>query len=120
LLCIIIATGFAYYLAAPVQDFYCANMGQCTGGFFGFDLGILVWIAFLYIFFITMFLTVLGGRHQYWWIGIFLVPAILFELTIDPLHIFFPIILGLIAWGLGTMANKTLQKLAPPRTSKHG
>lgn len=118
LLCVIIAAGLAYYLAAPVQDFYCANISQCTGGFFGFDLGILVWIVFLYIFFATILLTVLGGRYKYWWIGISLLPAILFEIAIDPLHIYFPIILGLIAWGLGTMAHKVLQKLYPSFISK--
>ncbi len=70
------------------------------------------------IFLIVFSLNFAGGRNKWWWIIIPLLPAILFEIFIDPLHIYIPIILGLIAWGLGTMANKTLRKLAPSYMAK--
>ena len=80
---------------------------------FGFDLSIVMWMLSLYIFFIVFLLIGFGSNHKLWWIGIALIPAILFEVLIDPLHIYFPIVLGLIAWGLGYLANKALWKLVP-------
>lgn len=118
IVCVVVALLLGYYLAAPLQNFYCANIGTCTGGFFGFDLGVLIWMVLTYGFFVTAFLTALGGRRKYWWIGISLIPAILFEVVLDPLHIYFPIILGVIAWGLGTMAHRVLTKLAPSFMAK--
>lgn len=110
----------AYYLAESFRAIYCITMGTCTGGFFGFDLGVLRWGSFGYIFFISLLLTSIGARMKYWWIGVALIPAALFEILIDPLHIYIPVILGLIACGLGTMVNKALWKLAPRFMAKIG
>lgn len=110
---IVIAAILAYYLAGPLQVFYCANIGICSGGFFGFDLSIVLWLSYTYVFLVTFILTSAGHRLRYWWIGVALIPILLFEILIDPPHIYFPIILGLVAWGLGYGANKALWKIAP-------
>jgi len=103
----------AFLLASPIQEFYCDTVGICSGGFFGFDLSILRWMSVSYIFFIVFLLITFGRGRVHLWIGISLIPAILFEVLIDPLHIYFPIAIGLVAWGLGHLANKALRKLAP-------
>ena len=65
------------------------------------------------VFVLTFLSHSQGGKHVWWWNIIALAPAILFETMFDPLHIYFPIVVGLIAWGLGVITNKTLRKLAP-------
>ncbi len=59
-----------------------------------------------YIFFITFLFTALTTKHKYWWIGILLIPAFIFECFFDLSHIYFPIILALIGWGLGSLIYK--------------
>lgn len=113
---IIVSALVGYYGAAPVQDAYCLSFGTCTGGFFGFDLGILIWIMLIYTFVATLLLTTFGAH--FWWSGAALIPAFVFQVTIDPLNIYILIILALIAWLLGTVANKTLIKLAPAFMAK--
>lgn len=90
------------------------------GGFIGAP-GTWEWIIGfpLSVIFILTFLThSYSGKHVWLWNVIGAVPAILFEVTIDPLHIYFPIILGLIAWGLGTLTHKVLRQTAPAFKSK--
>src|SRR3990167_2133336 len=65
------------------------------------------------IFLLTFLLHAQGHKHVWWWVAIATSPAILFELWLDPLHIYFPIALALMGWGLGYLANKALWKLAP-------
>lgn len=72
------------------------------------------------VLFTVFFLVSTGGKYKNWWIVISIIPAVWFYLMFDPLHIYFPIILGLIAWGLGTFAHKTLTNLAPSFMSKLG
>ena len=72
------------------------------------------------IFLLTFLMHFQGRRHVWWWNIIALAPAILFEVVLDPFHIYFPIILGVIAWRLGTLANKALWKRAPGVMAKIG
>lgn len=116
--CLVVAALSAYYLAVPAQDFYCANISACSGGFFGFDLGVLIWMLVIYSFFTVAFLTMFGGRYKYWWMGVAVAPVIAFHFTVDMYHVFLIIVWTLIAWGLGTLAHKTLQKLAPAFMAK--
>ena len=90
------------------------------GGFIGAP-GTWEWIIgfpLAIVFTLTLLIHIHGGKRVWWWNIIALIPAILFEVTIDPFHIYFPIILGLIAWRLGTLAHKTLTKLAPAFVAK--
>lgn len=108
----------AYYMAIPVQSFYCANIGVCSGGFFGFDLGILVWMVLVYAFSVVILLMMFGGPRKYWWAGAALIPAVLFQITADVSSIFLFLVWCVLAWLLGTLANKTLTKLAPSFMAK--
>lgn len=114
----IAALTIAYYFARPMQDFYCDNIGTCSGGFFGFDLGILIWTVLVYASTGIVLLVTFGGRHKYWWIALVLVPAFLLQVTVDIYHIFLLLIWSSIAWLLGTLLNKTLTKLAPQFMAK--
>ncbi len=104
------------YIVAPYFAYiYAMFSSDSLGGTFitpaaaeiivGVPLGLIALLIFL--------LTGFGGNDRWWWIGVAVIPAVLFEILFDPFHIYFPIILGLIAWGLGYVANKTLWKLAP-------
>src|SRR3989344_1433638 len=87
-----------------------------SGGSFIGDPDTLDWLIgypLAVIFLLTFFIHAHKGKHPWRWNIIALVPAILFEVLLDPVHIYVPIILGLIAWGLGHLANKVLWKLAP-------
>src|SRR3989338_4470755 len=54
-----------------------------------------------YIFFLTLLFTTFGDKKKYWWIGILLIPALWFEISFDLQHLYFPILLGLLGWGIG-------------------
>ena len=112
---------FAYYLASFFGIVYGMIFPESLGGGSFISTSATQWLAGLPLaatFFVVLFQGMIGQRNMYWWIGVALIPAILFELLIDPLHIYFPIVLGLIAWGLGIMANKILNKLAPGLMAK--
>ena len=113
---VILSYVLAYYLSWYFGTLYISIFSDIIGGtgFFPGDVArSLVGMPAALIVLVVSCITTVGGKHKYWWIGVALIPAILFELLIDPLHIYFPIILGVIAWGLGTLANKALHKLAP-------
>ncbi len=74
------------------------------------DLRGLAGLPFSYIFFLTLLLTAFGGEKKYWWMGILLIPAVIFELYFDFLHIYFPIALGLAGSLLGYLLAKILNK----------
>ena len=59
-----------------------------------------------YIFFLFLLFTAFGGNKKYWWLGILLIPAAVFELYFDLEHIYFPILLGLLGWVLGWLLTK--------------
>ncbi len=63
-----------------------------------------------YIFFLALLFTAFGGGKKYWWIGVLLIPAIIFEVYFDLAHIYFPIALGLIGWLLGFLVLKFFPK----------
>ena len=61
-----------------------------------------------YAFFIFILFIIFGDVKKYWWIGIALLPAVLFEVVFDLRHIYFPIVIGLTGWLLaqGVLAVK--------------
>ncbi len=67
-------------------------------------------ISFSYIFFLTLLFTAFGGEKKYWWIGILLIPAVVFEFYFDFAHIYFPILLGLAGWALGFLILKLFSR----------
>lgn len=79
------------------------------------DMRSLVGTPLAYIFFLTFLFTFLGGEKKYIWLGILLVPAVLFEIYFDYIHIYFPVALGLLGWALGFGILKLKQILIPPK-----
>jgi hypothetical protein len=65
----------------------------------------------VFIFSMVLLFTAFGDRKKYWWIGILLIPAALFEIYFDFQHIYIPILLGLIGWGIGF----GIRKLVSPK-----
>src|SRR3989344_1718815 len=66
-----------------------------------------------YVFLIILLFSSWGDQYKYWWGGIVILPAFLFGFGLAPILIFILLVIGLIAWGLGTMTHKTLQRLHP-------
>ena len=56
---------------------------------------------FSYIFFVLLVFTAFGDSKKYWWIGILLIPAVIFELYFDSERIYIPIVAGLLGWLIG-------------------
>lgn len=117
----------AYLLAFYLAGFFGAAYGivfpKSLGGGSLISVAATEWIRGIslgLIFLVTFGLSLSNGRNIWWWIGIAAAPAIIFEILLDPLHIYVPIILGLIAWQLGAMTNKALWKLVPGFMGKIG
>ncbi len=103
----------AYFLANQVGSFYVYFFAQSSAG--GSFLSIpraageiLVGFPLAYTLFLSLLLTAFGGAKKYWWIGILLIPAVIFEVYFDFSHIYFPIILGLAGWLLGFLVSKVI------------
>ncbi len=67
-------------------------------------------VTLSYFLLLTLLFTAFGGVKKYWWIGILLIPAVAFELYFDLAHIYFPLALGLLGWGIGLGISKLFKK----------
>lgn len=67
---------------------------------------------------LTMLIHLIGGKYVWRWNILALAPLILFEIMFDPSHIYFPIILGAAAWGLGILINKLLHRFLPVQMAR--
>jgi hypothetical protein len=74
------------------------------------DVSSLIGLPLAYIFSLTLLFTAFGGAKKYWWIGIGLIPAVLFEVYFDLQHIYFPLAIGLVAWLLGKGLSLLIEK----------
>src|SRR3989344_4165899 len=111
----VITCALAFLLALKFG--YCYNyfFPQSPGGgfFWGPSFAQIVGIIGLplaYMFFLSLLFTAFGGLKKYWWIGILLIPAVIFEVYFDLTHIYFPILLGLVGWALGWGISKLMPK----------
>ncbi|MDO8435507.1 MAG: hypothetical protein Q7S89_02385 [bacterium] len=123
LLTIIAMYVLAYYVALYFGMAYGYLFPRSLGGGSLIPVAATEWIrgiSLALIFLIVLSFNLLKGKKKWWWVAIATSPAILFELWLDPLHIYVPIILALIGWGLGTLANKTLLKVVPGVMAKIG
>ncbi|OGE83203.1 MAG: hypothetical protein A3B10_00900 [Candidatus Doudnabacteria bacterium RIFCSPLOWO2_01_FULL_44_21] len=95
------------------QSIYSFVFNDVPDGFFeayeAFSAFIVVFI-YVFVLFTSLFFTAFGDQNKYWWMGILLIPAALFELYFDWQHIYIPIILGLIGWMIGYGISKLMNK----------
>ncbi|MDP3793114.1 MAG: hypothetical protein Q8Q89_05330 [bacterium] len=101
----------AYFVAVYFGNFYVYFFPQSPSGgsFFSAPKAVenfLLGFPLSYIFFLFLLFTAFGGAKKYWWIGILLIPAIIFEVYFDLSHIYFPILLALAGWLLGLLIHK--------------
>ena len=69
----------------------------------------LVGVPFAYVFFTILLFKLFGLGNRNKWIGWLLIPPLLFFASGDIQHIYLPIILGLIAFGLAWVIRKILK-----------
>ena len=112
---LIVALVFSYFVAVYFGNFYVYFFPQSSSGgsFFSTPKAVenfLLGFPLAYIFFLALLFTAFGGSKKYWWIGVLLIPAVIFEVYFDLSHIYFPIALGLIGWLLGFLIQKTFSR----------
>ena len=108
---LLITAVLTYLTAFYAGSFYCRII-PCEGGWIGGDaIDYIIGLPLSFVLFLTFLFTAFGGTKKYWWIGILLIPAFVFELYFDLTHIYFPILLGLGGWVLGFLVSKTSRSL---------
>jgi len=96
----------AYFSSYSVGEFYDSFFH--IGGYV--DMTVLIGLPLAYIFFLIFIFTIFGDKNKYLWILFGLLPAALFEIYFERLHIYFPILIGLVGWGLGAGLNWVITK----------
>lgn len=99
----------AYFSAVFVGDYYEKLFPGPSSIFLG-DFRFIIGFPLIYTFFLTFLFTAFGDSKKYWWIGILLIPAAIFELYFDLEHIYFPIIIGSAGWLVGLFVQRMLSK----------
>lgn len=94
-------------------------MGSIDKGIFGsggtwIDVSAIFGLFSGFVFLLPCLFTAFGGKWKYWWIGVLLIPATVFEVYFDFAHIYFPILLGLVGWGIGWMVAKYIKTMVVP------
>ncbi|PIR83996.1 hypothetical protein COU18_01140 [Candidatus Kaiserbacteria bacterium CG10_big_fil_rev_8_21_14_0_10_51_14] len=112
---VLVAYVLTYFLAQYLGALYALLFPEAVSTSFG-SAAMVEWTVGLpitLVFLVTFLIHTLNGKHVWWWNIIALLPVILFEVVLDPLHLYVPLVIGALAWWLGKMANKGLWKLAP-------
>lgn len=110
-----LALVLSYFLSPYIGRMYDSIFPSTPGGYI--DFSSLIGLPLAYIFFLTLLFTAFGGTKKYWWIGIGLIPAVLFEVYFDLQHLYFPIVIGLASWLLGRGLNLLLAKRKTIKTT---
>src|SRR3989344_2836621 len=100
---------FSYFSAFFIGDWYDKLFPSPKSIFLG-DFRFITGLPLSYTFFLSLLFTAFCGAKKYWWIGILLIPAVIFEVYFDLTHIYFPILLGLVGWALGWGISKLMPK----------
>ena len=103
---VLLSIVISYFFAIPLGGWYL-NLIEDNGSFI--DARFFAGFPLAYIFSLTLLLVVFGGKHKYWWLGLLLIPAIIFELYFDSAHFYFPLVLGLLGWLVGVGVFKVLE-----------
>ena len=110
---VILVTHFsAIYIGMIYSYFFPKAIGG--GGLFlvSQEFGLyLAGLTVAYSFSLFLLFTACSGKEKYWWMGILVLPALVFEIYFDPYHIYFPIILGFLGWLIGLGVKKLIIKL---------
>lgn len=103
----IIASGFSSLYAIRLYGVFF-NQGSTF-----VRLDALAGFPLAYTFFLPLLFTAFGGNKKYWWVGILLIPAAIFEIYFDLSHIYFPVLLGLAGWLIGFPLAKIYRAVFP-------
>jgi len=111
---LVLSIFFSYLTGYFYKLIYVVVYGSSPSGiFFIYEEAIKLLVIFilLLIFYTSLFFTAFGGSKKYWWIGVLLIPAAIFEIYFDLEHIYIPIAVGLLGWGVGFGISKLIKKL---------
>ena len=99
----------SYLSSSSFGQLYQYLIGSLQGSFV--DLRSVFGLPLAYIFFLTILFTAFGGERKYWWMGVLLIPAAIFEIYFDLSHLYFPVALGLAGWLLGFILEKFVKTM---------
>ena len=117
---VIISGILGHFLATPFAALL-AQILDIGGSFLGDTLEYYIFgLPMIVGFLLALFFQALGGKSKYVWLGITLIPIILFEVQLAPILVIYSIILIAVALGLGYFMSRTLWKLAPGVMAKIG
>lgn len=74
------------------------------------DLIFVVGFPFAYVFFLTLIFQIFAWGNRVKWTLILLIPPTLLWILADIQHIYLPVILGLIAFGIAKLINLVVAK----------
>lgn len=120
LVCVILAGVVAYYLSVFTGSLYCNRVGNCSAGIASVDFTAVMGLLLGYFLFVPIFLALFGAKGKNWWIAVLTLPIFTWTIYMDiRLMQLMPLVLSAVAgFLLGTIAHKTLQKLAPAFMAK--
>lgn len=109
ILLLVTVLALSYFTASYFGSIYDRFSPQYDDSWFSLtkqELVFLVGVPFAYIFFTILLFKLLAFGDKNKWTGWLLVPPFLFFASGDLKHIYFPITLGLISFGLATLLRK--------------
>jgi hypothetical protein len=97
LILVIVTAHFTAHVFANLYDRLLLGDRSFSKGALDYLFG----VPLSYTFFLVFLFTALGSLKKYWWMGILLVPAAVAEWYLEKEHLWFPIALAVVGWGLG-------------------
>ncbi len=113
ILFVFISLIFSFVLVAVFNKFYLGIFLFDTSIMFNVydvSLRLIIGVCSVYISLIAILFIPFGGAKKYWWIGALLIPAMAFELYFNLAHIYIPLGLSLLGWGIGFGISKLMKK----------
>jgi hypothetical protein len=104
---LMVAVMFAYLSAYQFGEL-SSLLGGSNGSFL--DMTYLIGLPEAYLMAVVFLFVAFGKGNKKAWVTILLIPAVLINI-LDPLHIYIPIIIGLVGWGLGWGIDKGLKTI---------
>ncbi len=99
----------AYIFAEPFGRLYDSLLPSRPGMFVNFSL--FFGFVLCYIFILPLLFSSFGGKNRHVWLVIFLIPALVFEIYFDLIHIYFPLAVAFVGWLLGFLLEKGLKSI---------
>lgn len=107
-----VAIFLAYILGKFFSNFYDIDW-RTDGGLYTLEQRIVspfLGSLLAYALFLSILFMVFGDDKKYVWLGALVLPAVIFIIYLDLLHLYLLLIFGLLGWGIGFGVSKLMKK----------